>query len=60
MRGSATKPTLKLTDFSGFRCGLPPVRVENWKLQAELFGLNVGHWMGSRVPFEVTLATCGA
>ena len=33
--------------------------VVNWKLQAGLLALNVAHWIGSRVPFEVTLLRLG-
>ena len=34
--------------------------VENWKLHAWLLGSNTGHWIGSRVPFEVTLVAWAA
>ena len=50
----------RVVDFSGFRLGLPPVTVVNWKLQAGLLGSNFGHLIGSRVPFEVTLVACAA
>ena len=49
-----------MVDFSGFRFGLPPVTVLNWKLQAWLLGSKVGHLIGSRVPFDVTLVACAA
>jgi hypothetical protein len=49
-----TVPSVNVWDFSGFRLGLPPVRVVNWKLQEGLLALKVAHWMGSRVPLPVT------
>src|SRR6202020_2559672 len=58
--GWNTVPKVMVSDFSGFRLGLPTVTVLNWKLQAGLLGSNVGHLMGSRVPFDVTLVACAA
>src|SRR6202020_763768 len=58
--GWNTVPKVMVSDFSGFRLGLPPVTVLNWKLQAGLVGSNVGSLMGSRVPFDVTLVACSA
>src|SRR6185436_13235289 len=58
--GSHTRPSVPDCDFSGFRFGLPPVVVVNWKLQSDGAPVAItGQRIGSRVPLAVTLVACG-
>src|SRR5438552_15531334 len=58
--GSKTMPSVRCSDFSGLRLGLPPVTVANWLPQSEADPVcGFGQRIGSRVLFAVTLLACG-